>query len=275
MNNCKTAVTLNAAKDSETDFQTQLGPNIIEYHWLTCVLTYSYGNTHVSQWVSLLLILSGDISINPSPNTNPLTGSMINIRSIRNKSVAFAGFINSDKSDAIAITETWLQSDDTDSFIVSVTPLGYKCTHVLCPEGRGGGAGFFICDDIDFKVLLQPCFKIFESISVHLPMGNAKDFIFHTVYRPSNISKANFIEDFSSSVDVAALSCWENIILGDLNLNLDKQDSWSQKFNDHLCQYNFTQNIDSPTHTWPYIRCHMFEGHLLTGGLSEGYRGSF
>ena len=143
---------------------------------------------------------------------------------------------------------------DTDGFIASVTPPGYKCTHVPRPEGRGGGVGFFIRDDIDFKVLPQPCFNTFESISVHLSTGNAQDIVFHTVYRPPpNVSKANFIEDFSSFVEGAALSCCEIIILGDLNLRLDKQDGWSQKFNDSLCQYNFTQIIDSPTHIHGHI----------------------
>ena len=127
-----------------------------------CKVTHSY--KHVSPWVSLLLILSGDVSINPGPNTNLLTGSLINIRSIRNKSVALADFINSNKSDIIAVTETWFRPDDTDSFIASVTPPGYKCTHVPHPEGRGGGVGFFIHDDIDFKALPQPCFNTFESI---------------------------------------------------------------------------------------------------------------
>ena len=69
-----------------------------------------------------------------------------------------------------------------------------------------------------------------------------------------HVPKANFTEDFSSFVEGAALSCCENIILGDLNLHLDKQDGWSQKFSDSLCQYNFTQIIDSPA------RIH---GHLL------------
>ena len=93
------------------------------------------------------------LMINPGPNTSLLTGSLINIRSIRNKSVALAEFINSNKSDIIAVTETWLRPDDTDSFIASVTPPGYKCTHVPRQQGRGGGVGFFIRDDIDFKVL--------------------------------------------------------------------------------------------------------------------------
>ena len=214
-------------------------------------VTHSY--KHVSPWVSILLILSGDVSINPGPNTSLLTGSLINIRSIRNKSVALAEFINSNKSDIIAVTETWLRPDDTDSFIASVTPPGYKCTHVPRQQGRGGGVGFFIRDDIDFKVLPQPCFNTFKSISVHLSTANAQDIVFHTVYRPPNVSKANFIEDFSSFVEGAALSCCENVILGDLNLHLDKQDGWSQKFNDSLCQYNFTQIIDSPTHIHGHI----------------------
>ena len=100
-------------------------------------VTHSY--KHVSPWVSILLILSGDVSINPGPNTSLLTGSLINIRSIRNKSVALAEFINSNKSDIIAVTETWLGPDDTDSFIASVTPPGYKCissTIVHLPGGR-------------------------------------------------------------------------------------------------------------------------------------------
>ena len=66
-------------------------------------VTHSY--KHVSPWVSLLLILSGDVSINPGPNTSLSTGSLINIRSIRNKSVALADFINSNKSDIIAVRD--------------------------------------------------------------------------------------------------------------------------------------------------------------------------
>ena len=51
-------------------------------------------------------------------------------------------------------------------------------------------------------------------------MGNAQDIILHTVYMPPNVSKANFIEDFSSFVEGAALSCCKNIVLGDLNPHL-------------------------------------------------------
>ena len=116
--------------------------NRVNYSFLTIQghiqrVTHSY--KHVSPWVSLLLILSGNISINPHPYTPLLTGSLINIRSIRNKSIAFVDFINSNKSNIIVVTETLLRPDDTDSFITSVTSPGYKCTHVPRPEGRCGG----------------------------------------------------------------------------------------------------------------------------------------
>ena len=74
--------------------------------------TYPKGNTLLQTCQSMgvpVFILSGDdVSINPGPNTHLLTRSLINIRSIRNKSVAFADFINSNKSGIIAVTETWL-----------------------------------------------------------------------------------------------------------------------------------------------------------------------
>ena len=85
--------------------------------------------------------------------TQFLTGNLINIRSIRKKSVAFVNFINSNKSDAIVGTETWFHSDDSDRLIASVTPPGNKCIPVLHSEGRDSGIRFFICHDIDFKVL--------------------------------------------------------------------------------------------------------------------------
>ena len=54
--------------------------NMVNYAFLAIQghirkVTHSY--KHVSPWVSLLLILSGDVSINPGPNTSLLTGSLI------------------------------------------------------------------------------------------------------------------------------------------------------------------------------------------------------
>ena len=126
-----------------------------------CRVSHSF--KHVIEWVSMLLILSWDVSVYPGPKTSLLTGSTINIRSTRNNSVVLEDFTNSNKCDVITVTETWLPLDDPD-------------------------------------------------ISVHLSMGKAQDIIFHTVYRPTNVSKANFMEDYSYLVESTALSYCENII---------------------------------------------------------------
>ena len=81
----------------------------------------------------------------------------------------------------VVVTVTWLQSDGTNSFIGSVTPL---VTNVRMLWGRSSGVGFFICNNNNFEVLPQPFVNTFESISDHLSMDNAQDIIFHTVNRP-------------------------------------------------------------------------------------------
>ena len=88
------------------------------------------GFRNVSPWTSLLLGLSGDISLNPGPASRSLNGWLLNIRSIRNKSASFLEFVKDNNADFIAVTETWLRPEDTESFISSITPPGYKFTHV-------------------------------------------------------------------------------------------------------------------------------------------------
>ena len=52
----------------------------------------------------------------------------------------------------------------------------------------------------------------------------------------------------------AALSGYENILLGDLNFHLDKHDTRTLKFYDILEQFSFTQLVNTPTH---------IQGHIL------------
>ena len=87
-------------------------------------VTHSFRN--VSPWRSLLLALSGDISLNPGPGSRSLNGCLLNVRSIRNKSASFLEFVKDHNADLIAVTEAWLRPEDTESFISSITPPGYK-----------------------------------------------------------------------------------------------------------------------------------------------------
>ena len=50
-------------------------------------VTHCFRN--VSLWTSLLLVLLGDISLNPGPGSRSRNGCLLSIRSIRNKSASF------------------------------------------------------------------------------------------------------------------------------------------------------------------------------------------
>ena len=112
-------------------------------------MTHSFRN--VSPWTSLLLALLGDISLNPGPGSRSLNGCLLNVRSIRNKSASFLEFVKDNNADLIAVTETWLRPEDTESLISSITPPGYKFTHVPRNVKKGGRVGFFIKEDLSFE----------------------------------------------------------------------------------------------------------------------------
>ena len=215
-------------------------------------VTHSFRN--VSPWTSLLLALSGDISLNPGPGSRSLNGCLLNVRSIRNKSASFLEFVKDNNADLIAITETWLRPEDTESFISSITPPGYKFPHVPRNIKKGGGVGFFIKEDLSYEQVSKNKYQAFESISIQISSEGAKDVIFHVVYRPPNLSKSQFLDEFGMFLEGAALSGYENILLGDLNFHLDKHDTWTLKFYDILEQFGFTQLVNAPTH---------IQGHIL------------
>ena len=76
----------------------------------------------------------------------------------------------------------------------------------------------------------------------------------HVIYRPPSTSKRRFIEEFNSFMEAAALSQHENIILGDVNIQLDSQNCWTDNFNTVLLDFDFIQHVSTPTH---------IQGHIL------------
>ena len=202
----------------------------------------------------MLLALSGDISLNPGPGSRSLNGCLLNVRSIRNKSASFLEFVKDNNADLIAVTETWLRPEDTECFISSITPPGYKFTHVPRNIKKGGGVGFFVKEDLSYEQVSKNNYQAFESISIQISSEGAKDVIFRVVCGPPDLSKSQFLDEFGMFLEGAALSGYENILLGDLNFHLDKHDTWTLKFYDILEQFGFTQLVSAPAH---------IQGHIL------------
>ena len=89
--------------------------------------------------VSLLLLLSGDISLNPGPSPSPINNvrmATINVRSISNKIASFCDIVESKKLDVVTVTEMWLSTMGTSASLADVTPNGFELVQ-NSRKGRG------------------------------------------------------------------------------------------------------------------------------------------
>ena len=100
---------------------------------------------------SVLLLLCGDISL----NRGPVSLGVINCHSVRNKGPTIADIVSSRSLDLLSITETHIQSTDTNSLLSSVTPSELKLCHTPHAHGRGGG-----------KIVESPFYESFKNIAI-------------------------------------------------------------------------------------------------------------
>ena len=108
--------------------------------------------------LSILLMLSGDIALNPGP----VNLSFVNSRFIGNKGTLIGDTIVSNSLDILALAETQIQISDTESLLKSVTPPGFQLTCRL--TGRGGSVGFLTRKDFPTEVVDAPTYSTFENI---------------------------------------------------------------------------------------------------------------
>ena len=66
----------------------------------------------------LLLLMCGDVAMNPGP----VMLDSVNLRSIRNKDPLLSDTITSHAFDFLCLTETYIRTNDSDSFLRCLTP---------------------------------------------------------------------------------------------------------------------------------------------------------
>ena len=96
-----------------------------------------------------ILILSGDISLNPGPSFRNIKACLMNAWSLQNKISAFSDFVSSNDLDIIGDAETWLRPSDKQGLVGEVTPAGFHLQHIPRRNKKGGGVAVFIRNDID------------------------------------------------------------------------------------------------------------------------------
>ena len=73
----------------------------------------------------LLLLLAGDVSLNPGPGVLGLRLGTVNALSMRERAPALSDLVASGSIDLLGITETWLTTKETSADLADMTPRGF------------------------------------------------------------------------------------------------------------------------------------------------------
>ena len=106
----------------------------------------------LSHGTLILLLLAGDVELNPGPS--PLNFTHLNIRSIRSfqKSSSLHNYLADHPTEILSLNETWLQPTDSDNFVSSLAPPGYSILHSPRLTGQGGGLALIFRSFLKFKL---------------------------------------------------------------------------------------------------------------------------
>ena len=139
----------------------------------------------------------------------------LNARSIRNKKDTFLAEIKTVQPDIVAVTETWLNTNNKD-FVGEYTITGYNLLNHDRLHKRGGGTLLYIKNDIKFvetsKHILN---NNYEMIFIDILLNNNKKVVFGVVYRPP---KQNELQDIDMFQEISNhIKSNETVIVGDFN----------------------------------------------------------
>ena len=211
---------------------------------------------------TFLLLLAGDVSVNPGPSSTSLRMGTLNVRSIRDKGPAVSDLVTSKKIDILAITETWLSVNETTAGLAEIVPPGFNIYQIPRTGRRGGGVGFLISSSLKFTEIALPPKLSFEAIMVKIDFGLTSMNVLN-VYRPPGTT-AIFFEELQEILSYLAILPNDLVLLGDFNIHVDTPSSVSDQFNEILASFDLTQCVNFPTH----IHGHTLDLMAFSAGCS-------
>ena len=202
-----------------------------------------------------MLILSGDVELNPGPKDNFLSLGHINARSlnIEDKFDEISLFITSKEIDLFGISETWLNNNSlTDNTCIpGYHPLFRKDRQ----NSRGGGVALFASEFLNVKRRSDLENDDLELLWVEIEIYNFTVFL-AVCYRPPNDtleSTTHFLNAMQFSLDSIERNPNSLIVLlGDFNAHFDASDLTSSTHFGARLYYlfecnNLFQLIQEPT----------------------------
>lgn len=212
-------------------------------------------------FVLLLLILSGDIELNPGPfnictyNIRSLTNPL-HYTSLSSLAIDFSIYL-------FCLTETWISPKTTSFEIKSCCPPNFSLYSYPRPAPStstsivGGGTAFLLHNSCTCLSTSSHVYKSFEMSSLTFKSSSSKLTVFN-IYRPppssttkcrSYVPFSKFISDFNDFLSSASTTPHDFLITGDFNIHLDSPtNSDSAQFLSLLSSYNLSQSVNIPTH---------------------------
>ena len=161
--------------------------------------TLSIPKSCTASQFGLLILLAGDISINPGPTSSNVNFGFTNVRSIKNKYASLDHYITTNNIHITGLSETWLSPSDTTSLLSEITPSNHILHSTPRSGKRGGGVGFFVHKSLEASTLKTKTYKTFEHIVMSVKLGHS----FYncvSLYKPPNISFSTFIDEFTDFI---------------------------------------------------------------------------
>ena len=153
---------------------------------------------------------------------------LVNSRSIRGKTFSLRESISEHKLDFLFITETWLSGNTNDGvFISELKPPGYEFLNFPRTGSKGGGIAVVHKNAARVSTSCPKDFKSFEWIESTGVTKHGR-FKFILVYRPppsaaDGLTGNDFLTDFSDLLDSYACVNTPFVIIGDLNVRVNRQ----------------------------------------------------
>lgn len=167
---------------------------------------------------SILLIISGDIEVNPGPQNDAANSLYMNCHSLksvnreRNKLAMFKSLVYTNEFDFIILTETWLDASIHDAEIL---PQNYN---IFRRDRHNHGGGVFLA--VKQKFMTQNIDipdSNSEILAVEVKQSNNRRMAFLVCYRPPDTSIEDFSLNFNNAVDLLSSKYKHLCIIGDFN----------------------------------------------------------
>ena len=196
---------------------------------------------------------------------NEIKFGLLNARSVIRKVNEITDHIVENELDLVAITETWMSSNDriTEG---ELCPNGYDLLHTPRPHGRGGGVALLIKSSLKHsQIISTEVNSSFEHQEVNIRMQRYTLTLI-IVYRPppnkkNKATAKQFCQEFTELLEEKTAIANKLLVVGDFNFHIDNQnDLIAKTFNDLLQTFDLQQHVREATHK---------KGHILDLVLSR------